>query len=224
LTIPPAVVNEGREGANAMATTLKPADWRNLEGATEIVPPHPVDDDALAALNRRYRPFGIERFGDGTLLVSPPSNGTGSNRNVRLVVQVAAWVDSTGSGFAFGPDGGFTFPDGAMLAPDATYVARERWLALPEREHQSFAAVVPDAVFELFSKSDRKKTTRKKIATYLRHGVRLAVLIDPFARRVYVGHAGDADMAGLGYLATLDCGPVMPGFVLDVARVLAPAR
>jgi Uma2 family endonuclease len=207
-----------------MATTLKISDWRRVDGATEVVPPHPVGNDVLMALNRRYRPFGIERFGDGTLLVSPPNNGTGSNQNVRLVVQIAAWVDSTASGFAFGPDGGFTFPDGAMLAPDATYVARERWLALPEREHQSFAAIVPDAVFELFSKSDRKKTTRKKIATYLRHGVRLAVLIDPFARRVYVGHTGEAEMTDLGYVAALDCSPVMPGFVLDVARVLARIR
>lgn len=207
-----------------MATTLKPADWRNVEGATEICPPHPVGDDVLLALNRRYRPLGIERFGDGTLLVSPPNNLTGSNQNIRLTMQVGAWADASGAGFAFGPDGGFTFPDGAMLAPDATYVARDRWLALPERERQSFAAVVPDAVFELFSKSDRKKTTRRKIATYLGHGVKLAVLIDPFARRVYAGHAGDTQLTDLGYVAALDCGPVMPGFVLDVARVLAPMR
>jgi Uma2 family endonuclease len=208
-----------------MATVLGLADLRTtIETAVEIGLGRYVSDDEIIALQQQYDPLGFERFGDGTLLVSPPNNGTGSNQNVRLLVQVAAWVDSTGSGFAFGPDGGFTFPDGAVLAPDATYVARERWLALPDQEHQSFAAVVPDAVFELFSKSDRKKTTRRKIATYLRHGVRLTVLIDPFARRVYVGHAGDADMTDLGYVASLDCGPVMPGFVLDVARVLAPVR
>ncbi len=207
-----------------MAITLRPADWRTLESATEIVPPHPVDDDVLAALNRRYEPVGIERFGDGTLLVSPPNNGTGSNQNVRLVAQVAAWADATGSGFVFGPDGGFTFPDGAVLAPDTSYVARERWLALPECERRSFPAIVPDAVFELLSKSDRKKTTRKKLATYLRHGVRLAVLIDPFARRVHVGREGETGVTDRGFVAALDCAPVMPGFVLGVARVLAPVR
>lgn len=207
-----------------MATAFRPSGWRTTDGPLEIVPPHPVTNEVLRALNERYQPLAVERFGDGTLLVSPPNGGAGSQRNARLVLQVAAWAESSGLGYAFGPDGGFTFPDGAMLAPDATYVARERWLALPERERESFAALVPDAVFELRSRSDRVAVTRKKIATYLRQGVRLAVLIDPYARRVWLGRAGDDDVRDLGDVAALDCGPVMPGFVLDVARVVAAPR
>jgi Uma2 family endonuclease len=218
LTIPPAVVNEGREGANAMATTLKPADWRNLESATEIVPPHPVDDDVLMALNERYHPFGIERFGDGTLLVSPPAGFRSGVKNGELFGQIWLWNRTTASGIVAESSGGLKLPDGAVLAPDATYVSRERWSGASEA---TYPLLVPDAAFELLSPSDRLRTTRKKIAAYLRNGVRLAVLIDPLRRRVHVGREGDTDAHDLGELALLDCAPALPGFVLDVAAIFA---
>jgi Uma2 family endonuclease len=71
----------------------------------------------------------------------------------------------------------------------------------------------------VLSKSDRIRTTMKKIAAYLRNGVRLVVLIDPKRGKVYVGREGDAEPCDLGDVHTVDCSPVMPGFVLDVAAV-----
>jgi Uma2 family endonuclease len=73
------------------------------------------------------------------------------------------------------------------------------------------------------SQSDRMRTTRKKILAYLRNGVRLVVLLDPWRRRVFVGHEGDTDVRDLGDAATLDCAPVMPGLVLDVAAIFGAA-
>ncbi len=204
-----------------MAATLGPADWRTLESATEIVPPHPVDDDLLLALNRRYRPFGIERFGDGTLLVSPPAGFRSSVKNGELFGQIWLWNRTTAGGVVTESSGGLKLPDGAVLAPDATYVSRERWSGASEA---AYPLLVPDAAFELLSPSDRLRTTRKKIAAYLRNGVRLAVLIDPVRRRVHVGRAGDSEARDLGELALLDCAPAMPGFVLDIAAVFASAR
>ncbi len=88
----------------------------------------------------------------------------------------------------------------------------------------TFADAVPDAAFEVLSTSDRVATTRKKLAAYLRNGVRLVVLIDPRRRRVHAGRAGAAGLDDLGSVRSLDCAPAMPGFVLDVAAVLAQAR
>jgi Uma2 family endonuclease len=113
--------------------------------------------------------------------------------------------------------GGFNLPDGSLFAADTTFVARNR---VPERR-RTFPVIVPDAVFELMSKSDRVKTTMKKILAYLRNGVSLVVLIDPYRRHVYVGRAGDAAPCDLGDVDSLDCSPAMPGFVLDVAAVLS---
>ena len=67
---------------------------------------------------------------------------------------------------------------------------------------------------------EQLKDAQRKIEAYLRNDVRLAVLIDPMRRRVYVGREGDAEPADAGAIDVLDCAPVMPGFVLDVAAVM----
>ena len=205
-----------------MALALNLADWRTVDGATEIVPPHPVADDVLVALGVRYDPLRFERFGDGTLLVTPPADTRSSGANAELVYQVKRWQrERGGDGYVTESSGGVKFPDGAVLAPDATYWAPERWR---HASRATFADVVPDAAFEVLSSSDRVATKRKKLATYLRHGVRLAVLIDPKRRRVHVGRAGAARLEDLGPVRALDCAPAMPGFVLDAAAIFAAAR
>jgi Uma2 family endonuclease len=89
---------------------------------------------------------------------------------------------------------------------------------VPERG-RTFPVIVPDAVFELMSTSDRVKTTMKKIRAYLRNGVSLVILIDPYRRHVYAGRAGDDEPRDLGDVDSVDCSPAMPGFVLDVAAI-----
>jgi Uma2 family endonuclease len=212
-------VKDGRGGTTFMATALKLPDLRDIECATEIVPPHWVDDDEIIALGRRYGLLLFERFADGTLLVTPPAGWASSRRNIALTWQIENWARSGNPGLVMGPDGGVGFPDGALLAPDATYVSLERWTKA-DRE-RTFAYAVPDAAFELLSISDRIAKTRRKLQGYLRNGVRLAVLIDAWRRRVYVGREGDAEPQDLGWIERLDCSPAMPGFVLDVAAVRA---
>ncbi len=119
----------------------------------------------------------------------------------------------------FGEAAGFTFPDRALLAPDATFIRAERWYAIPAAEREAFARIVPDACFEMISTSDRVRTTLKKVRLYLQHGVRLVVLIDPYRRHVYVGRDGESEPVDLGDVDHVDCSPVMPGFVLDVASL-----
>jgi Uma2 family endonuclease len=190
----------------------------DLDGAVEVVPDHFVDDDELAALERRLAPLVIERFADGTLLVSPPAGFISSARNVELARQIANWVHETKSGIAADSSGGVHYADGALLAADTTYVSWERWNA---GDHdRTFPKIAPDATFELLSQSDRPRTTLKKALTYLRAGVRLVVLIDPYRRTVHVGRSGDTELRDLGCVERLDCSPEMPGFVLDVRAVL----
>ncbi len=218
-------MNDGRgdERTPMVATT---PDWLDgklsLDGPpVEITPSHWVNDDELIALGQAHEPFFFERFGDGTLLVSPPAGLLGALRSGKLFAQVFAWAERTESGAALDCSGGCTFPDRAVLAPDATFIRSERWDAIPATEREVFARVVPDACFEMISKSDRVRTTLKKVRVYLQHGVALVVLIDPHRRRVYVGRDGDAEPRDLGEVERVDCGPVMPGFVLDVAALFA---
>jgi Uma2 family endonuclease len=215
------VVKDGRGKERiSMAIAMDLPDLpAEIDCAVEIVPPRWLDDDEIIELEERYehRLLMVERFADGTLLVTPPSGWEGGGRDVEIGAQVRNWVRAGRHGLAMGSSGGVHFPDGSLLAPDATYISRERW---EKADHAlTFAHAVPDAAFEVLSKSDRVRTTMKKIAAYLRNGVRLAVLIDPQRRKVYVGREGEAEPRELGDVDRVDCSPVMPGFVLDVAAI-----
>jgi Uma2 family endonuclease len=185
--------------------------------AVAIVPPHWIDDDALIELQQQYEPLVFERFADGTLLVTPPAGYYSSARNAELTFQIVKWARAEDRGTVLESSGGFNLPDGSLFAADSTFVARGRAVA-PESA-RTFPVIAPDAVFELLSTSDRVRTTMRKIRTYLRNGVVLVVLIDPYRRHVYVGRAGDEEAVDLGDVDSLDCSPAMPGFVLDVAAV-----
>jgi Uma2 family endonuclease len=203
-----------------MAAALQIPDLRtDIERAIEVVPPQWVDDDGIVALERRYDPLMFERFANGTLLISPLVGWATSARNSELLVQIGNWSRPRNLGIVTGPDGGIGFPDGALLAPDATFISRRRWNAMDRA--RTFAYAVPDAAFELLSKSDRIVATRRKMRTYLRNGVLLAVLIDCERRHVYVGKQGEESTRDLGWIDRLDCAPAMPGFVLNLAAVCA---
>jgi Uma2 family endonuclease len=185
--------------------------------AVEIVPPHWIDDVALIELQQQYEPLVFERFADGTLLVTPPAGFYSGGRNAELTFQIVNWARVGDRGMVIDSSGGFNLPDGSLFAADSTFVARGRAVAL--ESERTFPVIVPDAAFELLSKSDRVRTTMKKIHAYLRNGVGLVVLIDPYRRHVYVGRAGDEEAVDLGDVDSVDCSPAMPGFVLDVAAV-----
>lgn len=203
-----------------MATALRLPELRTaIEHAIEIVPPRWVDDDGIIALEESHQLFLFERFSDGTLLVTPPAGWSGGVANVELLRQVSSWVRANNAGVVLGANGGVGFPDGALLAPDATFFSRARWNAMDRT--RTFATAQPDAVFEVLSKTDRITSTRRKMQTYLRNGVTLAVLIDCSRRHVYVGHVGETKTRDLGWIEQLDCAPAMPGFVLDLAAVCA---
>ena len=187
-----------------------------IAGAVEIVPPRWIDDDALIELEKRYEPLVFERFADGTLLVTPPAGFFSGGSNAILTAQIVNWARAGDHGMVIDSSGGFNLPDGSLFAADTTFVARNR---VPERG-RTFPVIVPDAVFELLSESDRVKTTMRKIRAYLRNGVALVVLIDPYRGHVYVGRAGDEETRDLGDVDSLDCSPAMPEFVLDVAAVI----
>jgi len=199
-----------------MAIAMELAGLRtDIVEAVEIVPPHWIDDDALVELEERYEPLVFERFADGTLLVTPPAGFYSGGRNAELTFQVVKWARAGDHGMVIDSSGGFNLPDGSLFAADTTFVARSRVPA----DDRTFPVVVPDAVFELMSTSDRIKTTMRKIRAYLRNGVSLVILIDPYRRHVYAGRAGDEEPRDLGDVDSVDCSPAMPGFILDVAAI-----
>ena len=73
--------------------------------------------------------------------------------------------------------GGFRFPDGSVLSPDASVVRQDRWLALTPEQRRSFPPLCPDLVIERVSPSDEgpraEAALRRQMATNLANGTQL---------------------------------------------------
>ena len=116
-------------------------------------------------------------------------------------------------------------PNGAIYAPDVSWVVRERldaWRSeraeRPEVSRGSFPELCPDFVLELRSEGDTLASLQRKMDECLENGVRLGWLIDPVNRRVYVYRPGEP-VDVLDSPETISGEPVMPGFEWDLREI-----
>ena len=182
-----------------------------------------ISDDQffeLCALNDGLR---IELNARGDMELMAPAGGTTGSINGRITVRLGTWAENEGSGEYFDSSAGFTLPGGAVRSPDAAWILRERWEALPSAERRRFAHICPDFVIELRSESDRLATLQAKMVEYLENGARLGWLIDPVdpQQRVYIYRPG-APVEVLEAPDSLSGDPELPGFVLDLKPVWGP--
>jgi Uma2 family endonuclease len=139
-----------------------------------------ITDREIERVSRDNPGWQVERDASGSLLMSPNASRN-SPKNVELVVQLHAYAKANG-GKAFGPDAGFTMPDKALLSPDGSWIADDRWRALTDSQRDSYAPIVPDICVELVSKSDSPLRIRRKVERYQEYGARYAIMIDPDRR------------------------------------------
>ena len=174
--------------------------------------------DQLLRLCADNRDLRIELTAEKELIIMPPANPTTSSKNGALTAQIYFWSKQDGTGICFDSSAGFTFPNGAMRSPDASWIARERWEALDEDDRHKFSHIAPDFVAELRSPSDRLPVVQAKMTEYIDNGVRLGWLIDPPQRRVYIYRPGQP-MEILENPETVSGEPVLPGFTLNLADI-----
>ncbi|MEZ4829606.1 MAG: Uma2 family endonuclease [Bacteroidia bacterium] len=70
-----------------------------------------------------------------------------------MVAELGFWNRKEKLGKVFDSSGGFRLPNGAMKAPDAAWVQKERWEKLTREEQKKFPPLCPDFVIELRSES-----------------------------------------------------------------------
>jgi Uma2 family endonuclease len=179
----------------------------------------PVTDDDLRRLSAANPGYQFERTAEGVLMVSP-TGGESGRRSGEVFAQLHAWNRTTGRGVVFDSSTGFRLPDGACLSPDAAWVAQERWRALTPAEREGFPPLCPDVVFEVLSATDTPQALQDKLQSYLANGARLAVLVDPYARRVTVSRPHQpVQVLEAPHAVPLD--PELPGFALVCAPLWA---
>jgi Uma2 family endonuclease len=170
---------------------------------------------ALCQINHELR---IERNAEGEMLLMPPAGSDSGRGELGASAQLWVWAQRDGTGVAFGSSAGFRLPNNAVRSPDASWILRSRYEAVPVEQRRVFAPICPDFVLELRSPTDRLAVLQAKMVEYLANGARLGWLIDPDPRRVYV-YRPDASVERLEQPQTLSGDPVLPGFVLDLASV-----
>ena len=178
----------------------------------------PMTDDQLVQFCADNRELRIELTAEKELIIMPPANPTTGWENHRLNGQLYVWSERDGTGLGFDSSTGFTFPNGAMRTPDASWMLKERWNTVPESDRTRFSHIAPDFVAELRSPSDNLPTLQAKMQEYIANGVRLGWLIDPQLRRVYVYRPG-RPVEMLENPATVSGEDVLPGFQLNVQQI-----
>ncbi len=150
------------------------------------------------------------------IAMAPTASGT-SEKNMSLSVQVYFWNLKTKQGIVFGPDGGFTLPNGAIKSPDVTWIQHSKLENISKND--TFYSVVPDFVIELRSKSDTLSDVRDKMVEYRENGVSLGWLINPQKNEVEIYRLGQ-EVEILESPRTLSGEDVLLGFSLDLSEIL----
>jgi Uma2 family endonuclease len=185
----------------------------------DLRPTIELTDEQFFQICQNNRDLRIERTAEGELIIMPPTGWESGNRNSRLTQRLGNWADADGKGLTFDSSTGFKLPNGANRSPDASWVSRERLIAL-NPDPAKFLPMAPDFVAELRSASDSLETLRRKMQEYINNGVRLGWLIDPQNQQVEIYRPGK-EVEVLLSPTSLSGEDVLPGFVLDLAQILS---
>lgn len=191
------------------------------ENSLMVLKFHPVitmTDEQLFDFCQLNQDFRIERKANGEIVIMSPTGSETDQRNFDLIVQLGIWTKQNGTGVGFGSSGGFTLPNGAVRSPDAAWIKKTDWEAIPLEQQQKFAPICPEFVIELRSQSDSLKELKTKMEEYIQNGTRLGWLIDRTQRKVYIYRPNSA-VEELDNPTNVSGEDVLPGFLLDLSGI-----
>ena len=165
----------------------------------------------------------LERESDGTIIIMPLVLGGSGKRENLIGFYIRYWQLQTGKGEVYGSTTGFDLPDGSTRAPDTAWIAEDRLADLPEEtEENNFIPVVPDFVVELRSSSDRLPRVKDKMKNvWMKNGVRLGWLIDPYSEEVIIYREDGSEEIVKGFSnKTLSGEEVMPGLEMPLEKLI----
>jgi Uma2 family endonuclease len=197
----------------------QPVGWAELDLPLKLnIQAAHLSDEQFLQLCRENPDLRIEMNVRGELVIMPPTGMKTGFRNSTLAFLLTGWSRQDGSGIAFDSSTMFTLPNGAKRSPDASWVKRELWDALTEKQQEGTGPLCPDFVVELRSPSDRLPVLQEKMLEYMNNGARLGWLIDPIEKRVHI-YRLEQPVEMLDDPTMLSGDPVLPGFVLPVREL-----
>lgn len=167
-------------------------------------------------LNRDLR---IERDENGTIHIMSPTGFDTGRFNANVITDLNMWNRKTRLGMVGESNTGYTLPNGAVRAPDVSWVSNERLSALSEEELWKFAPVCPDFVIEICSPSDSLEKVKLKMQEYIANGCRLGWLIDRKNHQVFIYRENGTISLVNSFSQKLSGEQVLPGFELVPAEL-----
>jgi Uma2 family endonuclease len=174
-------------------------------------------DDEFLEVCRLNRDLRLERTAEGDLVIMPPTGGDTGRLNARFTRLLDAWAERDGRGVVFDSSTGFLLPNGARRSPDASWIERARWDALPAPARERFPPLCPDFVVEIRSPSDELDELDAKMREYVGNGAKLGWLLDPSTRSALI-YRPDRPVEQLDAPTQIEAGEI-GGFVLELARL-----
>jgi Uma2 family endonuclease len=151
---------------------------------------------------------------DGRIIVMSPSDHTSEVIVMRLGRRLSDWVEPRKLGFVAGSSAGYRLPNGDVLAPDVSYVSKERMRISP----RAYARIVPELAVEVKSPSDQLRELEEKLALLRSFGAQATLLIDPDERTVVVDIEGQPPRT-LADADTIDLPKLLPGWSMRVSEL-----
>ncbi len=157
---------------------------------------------------------------EGELRTMPPAGHEHGSLGSELFLSLGNHVKANRLGKVYLAETGFTVsrePD-TVLAPDVAFVSTERLNLIHRRE--GYFPGVPDLAVEVISPSDRYSEVEEKVKSWLQHGTRMVIVVDPRTETLKV-YRSPSDVQILTREDTLECGDVIPGWTLSLAELFA---
>ena len=178
-----------------------------------------LTDEQFYELCQNNHELKFERNAKGELIIMSPVGGESGNRESELIIDLGNWNRQTKLGYTFSSSTVFKLPNSADRSPDASWIKRERWEALPPEQKRKFPPIAPDFVIELRSETDSLKILREKMQEYIEAGVQLAWLINPQQQQVEI-YRPQKEVEIRNLPTELSGENVLPGFNLNLSLFL----
>lgn len=178
-----------------------------------------LTEQAFLELCELNEGWNFEASAAGELVIMPGAGRENSKRAAEVLADVVLWSRTGGEGESHPGDGMVRHPDGAMRSPDVAWISPERVNQRQEGYDGLLIPVCPDFVVEIRSRSDSVARQQDKMEQWMAYGARLGWLIDAYNDKVWIYREGQDEPEELNRPAELSGENVLPGLIVDMARI-----
>lgn len=179
-----------------------------------------MTDEELYHFCQDNQELRIERSAQKELFIMSPIGFLSGYYNSKISYQLEHWNNQKGLGLTADSSTGYLLPDGSMRAPDASWISKQSWKAIPAEQKKLFLPICPEFVIELQSETDDLDALKLKMEeTWIKNGAKLAWLISPTTRKVFVYRADGTQSEIDGFEQKVSGEGLLEGFELDLSFI-----